>query len=136
MKALVVDKSSTMRSILHRILSMREFEVTEAGSVLTALDLMQRTGSPDIALVQWSGNDMGTLELLSRLRNELSHRTRIILLAEAELGARELKQVLMAGADDYLVKPFTSLQIDKKLEQAGLTLQWSRSVDHGEISCR
>ena len=40
MKALVVEKSSTMRSVLRRILSMRGFEVTEAGDVKGALDAL------------------------------------------------------------------------------------------------
>jgi DNA-binding response OmpR family regulator len=42
----------------------------------------------------------------------------------------------MVGADDYLVKPFTSLQIDEKLEQAGLTQQMGGLADRQGLSCR
>jgi response regulator of citrate/malate metabolism len=43
------------------------------------------------------------------------------MLVAAQLGMRELQGALIAGADDYLMKPFTSLQIDEKLAQIGLT---------------
>ena len=47
------------------------------------------------------------------------------MLAATEPGIRELHGALIAGADDYLMKPFTSLQIDEKLAQVGLA---SRSM--------
>jgi response regulator of citrate/malate metabolism len=45
----------------------------------------------------------------------------IIMLAPAEPGMRRLQRAFIAGADDYLMKPFTSLQIDEKLAEAGFT---------------
>jgi response regulator of citrate/malate metabolism len=42
------------------------------------------------------------------------------MLVAAEPGIRELQGALIAGADDYLMKPFTSLQMDEKLAQVGL----------------
>ena len=44
-----------------------------------------------------------------------------LVFAQAEPGIRERYGAFIAGADDYLMKPFTSLQIDEKLAQAGLT---------------
>ena len=46
MKALVVDSSNTMRSVLHRILSMRGFEVTEADNCQQAMDVLRMMGAP------------------------------------------------------------------------------------------
>lgn len=136
MKALVVERSSTMRSVLRRLLSMRGFDVTEADGVRVALDILNRLGASDIAIVQWNVQDFKTLELIARLRNQPPHKTTIILLADAEPGIRELKQTIMVGADDYLVKPFTSLQIDGKLEHAGLTQGIGGSADQRGLRCR
>ena len=44
MKALVVDSSNTMRSVLHRILSMRGFEVAEADNCRQAMDVLRMHG--------------------------------------------------------------------------------------------
>jgi len=128
MNALVVENSRTMRSVLRRILSMRGFVVAEADDEVKALELLHGTQYPDIALVQWDVHDMRLLDLVAHMREEPPHKTVIILLAEAEPGMRELQQVLIAGADDYLVKPFTSRQIDGKLNLASLTCHWDNRI--------
>jgi len=120
MKALVVDSSNTMRSVLHRILSMRGFEVTEADSCRKALDVLRDMGAADLVLVDWIPDEIDGLEFVTRLRHESVEDTRVVMLVSAEPGIRELYGALIAGADEYLMKPFTSLQMDEKLAQVGL----------------
>jgi two-component system chemotaxis response regulator CheY len=120
MKALVVDSSKTMRSVLHRILSMRGFEVAEAGNCQQAMDVLRAMGAADLVLVDWSLHNMNGLEFVTRLRQEIVEDTRVVMLVVSPPGMRELQGALIAGADDYLMKPFTALQIDEKLAQVGL----------------
>jgi response regulator of citrate/malate metabolism len=42
------------------------------------------------------------------------------MLVASEPGVRELHGAFIAGADDYLMKPFTSLQMDETLAHVGL----------------
>lgn len=121
MKALVVDSSTTMRSVLGRILSMRGFEVAEADNCRQAMDVLRCMGTADLIVVDWIPHEIDGLEFVTRLRHESVEDTRVVMLVAAEPGMRELHGALMAGADDYLMKPFTSLQIDEKLAQIGLT---------------
>jgi two-component system chemotaxis response regulator CheY len=123
MKALVVDGSSTMRSVLLRILSMRGFEVAEAENVGQALEVLRSMGEATLVLVDWNLNEIDNLEFIGRLRRETAHDTMVIMLATTEPGMRTLQRALIAGADDYLMKPFTSRQIDEKLAQAGFSLR-------------
>jgi DNA-binding response OmpR family regulator len=123
MKALVVETSSTMRAVLRRILSMRGFEVSEADNGRQALEVLRGMGAADIVLVDWTLTGMNSLEFITCLRQETAHETTVLMLAEREPGIRELHRALIAGADDYLTKPFTSLQIDEKMTRAGLTWQ-------------
>ncbi len=123
MKALVVESSNTMRSVLRRILSMRGFEVAEADNGQQALNVLHGMGKADLVLVDWDLQEINSLEFITRLRHETAHDTMVIMLAAVEPGMRELHRALVAGANDYLLKPFTSLQIDEKLIQAGLTWQ-------------
>jgi DNA-binding response OmpR family regulator len=120
MKALVVDSSNTMRSVLHRILSMRGFEVAEADNCQQAMDVLRDMGPADLVLVDWILDEIDGLEFVTRLRHEFVEDTRVVMLVAAEPGVRELHGALIAGADEYLTKPFTSLQIDEKLAQVGL----------------
>jgi two-component system chemotaxis response regulator CheY len=120
MKALVVDSSNTMRSVLRRILSMRGFEVAEADNCQQAMDVLRAMGAADLVLVDWSLHNIDSLEFVTRLRQETVEDTRVVMLVVSQPGMRELQRALIAGADDYLMKPFTSLQIDEKLAQVGL----------------
>jgi two-component system chemotaxis response regulator CheY len=118
MKALVVDSSNTMRSVLRRILSQRGLEVAEADNGREALDVLRGMGTADLVLVDWNLPEIDGLEFVTRLRHEFAYDTMVVMLVATEPGKRELRRALIAGADDYLMKPFTSLQIDEKL--AGL----------------
>jgi two-component system chemotaxis response regulator CheY len=120
MKALVVDSSNTMRSVLGRILTMRGFEVAEADNCRQAIDVLRGMGTADLILVDWTLHQIDSLEFVTRLRHESVDDTRVVMLVAAQPGMRELQGALIAGADDYLMKPFTSLQIDEKLAQIGL----------------
>jgi two-component system chemotaxis response regulator CheY len=120
MKALVVDSSNTMRSVLHRILSMRGFEVTEANNCEQAMDALRAMGTADLVLVDWTLREIDGLEFVTRLRQESVEDTRVVMLAVSQPGMRDLQGALIAGADDYLMKPFTAIQIDEKLAQVGL----------------
>jgi len=121
MKALVVESSNTMKSVLRRILCKRGFEVAEADDGRQALEIFRSMGKADLVLVDWGQSDIETLEFIAQLRLEAYDHTMVILLAAVEPGMRRLQRAFIAGADDYLMKPFTSLQIDEKLAEAGFT---------------
>ena len=136
MKALVVETSNTMRAVLRRILSMRGFEVSDAENGQQALEVLRKMGRADLVLVDWALSEMNSLEFITHLRHESAHDTMILMLAEREPGIRELHRALIAGADDYLTKPFTSLQIDEKMARAGLSWQWDGYCDREGHPCR
>jgi two-component system chemotaxis response regulator CheY len=129
MKALVVESSSTMRSVLRRILSMRCFEVAEAGNGHQALEALSSIGTADLVLVSWIPQERDGLDFITRLRRKAAHESVVIVLATGEPGVRDLQRAFRAGANDYLMKPFTSLQIDEKLVRFGLTRQSSANCD-------
>jgi two-component system chemotaxis response regulator CheY len=123
MKALVVESSNTMRSVFRRLLCMRGFEVTEADNGTQALEVLYGMGAADIVLLNWSLYETKSLDFIAQLRQKNTHNTTVILLAAVEPGMPALHRALLAGADDYLIKPFTSRQIDEKLAKAGFTWQ-------------
>ena len=116
MTALVVDSSDMMRYILRRILSMRGFDVEEARDAQQAQGILHRIGEADVVLVDWDPSAMDSLQLVSHLRK---HSTLVIMMLSAQPGVREMQDALSAGANDFLVKPFNSMQITKKLASAG-----------------
>ena len=120
MKALVVEKSDAMRSVLRRILSKRYFEVAEADNGQQAFEVLSLIGPADLVLVSWFPHGSDDLEFITRLRRKSVHNSIVIVLATVEPRLRDLQRALVAGANDYLMRPFTSLQIDEMLVRFGL----------------
>jgi two-component system chemotaxis response regulator CheY len=119
-RALVVDDSRVMRSIVARILKQLGWEVTEAGhgqEALAALD-----GAPDttLAMVDWNMPVMNGFEFITALRADARWNgvTVVMVTTESELG--NVEKALAAGANEYVMKPFTPEILHDKLTLLGV----------------
>ena len=120
MRALVVDDSSTMRTILNRLLSELRFdEVTPAGHGREALDLVAADGPFDLMLVDWNMPVMNGLEFVTAVRAEPFSSTAPIIMVTTESEIDSVAAALQAGADEYLMKPFTVDALADKLRLLG-----------------
>ena len=119
MRALVVDDSSTMRKILKSILVGAGFEVGEAKGGPEALDWLKQNCA-EVALFDWNMPEMSGLELLEKVRAERSSGDLKIMMVTTESEQTEVERALQAGADEYVMKPFTKDSILDKLQILGL----------------
>ena len=122
MRALIMESSNAMRAVLQRILSLRGFEVSEAHNGAAALEELSRSGAADLVLIDWSLDEAESLEFINKIRRETQKDPTVLMMASTEPERRRLHRALIAGADDYLMKPFTSRQLDEKLSEAGFAL--------------
>jgi two-component system chemotaxis response regulator CheY len=120
MRALVIEDSRAMRAILVRILSAVGAEVTEVGDAATALDYFESHELPDIALVDWHIPGMSGLELVAALRAEERFAAMPIMMVTSESEPEQMLVALEAGADEYLIKPFTEEAVAEKLRLLGV----------------
>jgi two-component system chemotaxis response regulator CheY len=120
-RALVIDDSRATRAIIKKILIANGFEVLEAGDGLDALDIISRIeGTPDVALVDWNMPRMNGLEFLGVARSREALSGMKILMVTTESEERQVRAALEAGADEYLMKPFTTEALQGKLALLGL----------------
>ena len=120
-KALVVDDSKTIRTILGRILRELGYEVCEAGDGKQALKVMEaEKANVQLVLADWNMPEMNGLELLKCLRKnpEFSLLKVIMVTTETEMG--QMVSALEAGANEYVMKPFTKDILTEKLELVGI----------------
>jgi two-component system chemotaxis response regulator CheY len=120
-KALVVDDSKTIRMIMRRILVELGYEVCEAANGREALDAIEAGNATiDLVLTEWNMPEMNGLELVKRLRQDpaCSSLKVIMVTTETELG--QMASALEAGADEYVMKPFTKNILKEKLELVGI----------------
>jgi two-component system chemotaxis response regulator CheY len=120
MRALVVDDSSAMRALLRMSLKKHGFEVTEAKHGLDALSVLAADSGFELILIDWNMPEMDGFELLRRIRAERRHDGSQIMMVTTETGMDQMSEALAAGANDYIMKPFTFDVVADKLRLLGL----------------
>lgn len=120
MHALVVDDSRAMRSLLTHILAGLGAEVDQASDGLAALERLRRGPLPEVALVDWHMPGMDGLELVKAVRAEPAWRPMAVMMVTTESEHDQMVRALLAGADEYLIKPFTADAVAEKLSLLGI----------------
>ena len=120
MKALVIDDSKAMRSILSRMLQGLGFEVLEASNGREGLDRLRASGKVDLALVDWNMPEMNGLEFIRTVRAEQSYDGVLLMMVTTETEMENVVRALAAGANEYVMKPFTQEIILEKLQIFGM----------------
>jgi two-component system, chemotaxis family, chemotaxis protein CheY len=119
-RALVVDDSRAMRTILKKILLEIGFEVAEAGHGLEGLDRLQENAEVDVALVDWNMPEMDGLEFVKAVRDNHAYADMKVMMVSAENDMTKIARALMVGADEYAMKPVTKDIIVEKLDVMGV----------------
>jgi len=117
---LVVDDNTDMRTYLTRLLS-QHYRVTAVANGTAALAAM-RTQPPDLVLSDVMMPTLDGFALLQAVRTDPQLRTTPVILLSARAGEESRLEGLRAGADDYLIKPFSARELLARVE-AHLALQ-------------
>lgn len=110
-KILTIDDQADIRKLIRMTLEFENYDIHEAADGETGLALAA-TLQPDVVLldVMMPGAIDG-LEACRRLRNDPALSGVHVILLSARGQARDREAGLQAGADAYLVKPFSPLQL-------------------------
>ena len=113
---LVVDDSSMMRKIIIKNIQEAGFTVTtkEGANGQEGLDLF-KLGGIDCVRTDWNMPIMDGITLIREIRKLDSGKTASIFMVTTEGSAEKVKEAIMAGASNYLVKPFTPDLLKAKL---------------------
>ncbi len=111
-RILVVDDDAPTRTLLRRLLSMEGYVIEEAPSGPAAIEQLAHTPA-DLLLVDVMMPGQDGLDLLAQVR-QTSDVPVILLTAKADEGDRVIG--LRSGADDYVVKPFSTAELAARIE--------------------
>lgn len=103
LRILVVEDDREIRALMQSSLSVEGFEVQTAVSVSEAWALL-RNALPDVVVLDLGLPDGDGVELVREVRK---HHALPILVVSARHQETQKIQLLDAGADDYLTKPFS-----------------------------
>lgn len=112
-RVLVVDANADMRRYMTRLLSER-FDVTGVADGATALELI-RTRRPDLVVCDAMAPQLDGFGLLQAIRSRTELRTLPVILLSARAGEDSRIEGFDAGADDYLVKPFSARELQARV---------------------
>jgi two-component system, chemotaxis family, chemotaxis protein CheY len=120
MHVLIVDDSTTMRMILKAHLKKLGFEVTEAINGRDALDRLKAMATADLVMVDWNMPEMDGLSFVRAVRTQEGYAELPLMMVTTNTDREHVAQALEAGANEYIMKPFTGDMIREKLEILGL----------------
>lgn len=118
MKALVVDDSTSMRNIIKAALKQMNLfdEIDEAENGKVALDKIEENGPFDIVFLDWYMPEMEGYDCLLEIRKNDALNDMKVMMVTTENQQENVIKAVMAGANEYLMKPFTPDMLEEKVK--------------------
>ena len=118
MRALVIDDSKAIRMILSKQLKSLGFEVDSAEHGKAGLEKMD--AGLDLVLVDWNMPVMCGFDFVKEVRKRSEWDSVQLMMVTTETEIEQVMKALEAGANEYVMKPFTKEVIQGKLDILGL----------------
>ena len=117
MSILVVDDFPTMRRIVRSLLKELSFtNVEEAEDGQEALGKL-KGGDFEFVVSDWNMPNLDGLEMLKQIRADEAMKALPVLMVTAEAKKENIVAAAQAGANGYIVKPFTAATLEEKLNK-------------------
>ncbi|MGQ9499842.1 MAG: response regulator [Dissulfurimicrobium sp.] len=118
MRVLVVDDSQSMRNIVKSgLVRMNLFdEIVEAENGVRALEKLEKEGPFDLVLLDWYMPEMEGYECLLNIRKREEWNDTKVMMVTTENQQENIIRAVMAGANEYLMKPFNADMLEEKIK--------------------
>lgn len=126
-RVLVVDDSRLQRRILVASLKKWGYEVVEADSGASAMEICQEQ-APDLILSDWMMPGMNGLEFCRNLRKLDTDNYSYFILLTSKSEKNEVAEGLHSGADDFLTKPVSSDELRARISAGDRILRMQREL--------
>jgi len=111
---LIVEDEFAIADMLKLSLSQAGYNTTHVSNAQAARQALQ-TQAFDLALVDWMLPGGSGLALVERLRAESETRDMAIIMLTARTSEDDITRGLDAGADDYVLKPFSPKELESRI---------------------
>ena len=114
---LLVEDDEDLRAVVRITLEKPTLHILEARDGMTAIGLARQV-IPHVILLDWMMPGMDGLEVIKALRSDPDTAGIRIIMLTARDQQEDIDRGLAAGADAYLVKPFSPLELVRTVENA------------------
>ena len=115
-RVLIADDHDSTLDHLGELLDEWGYQVVAVDDGEEAWDILQRDDTPRLAILDKRMPGMDGVEIVRRVREQSQEPYIYILLLTMHDEEKHLVAGLNAGADDYIVKPFRSHELQARLE--------------------
>lgn len=116
-RALVVDDEESIRRFCRMLLEVSGIEVLQAGTGEEALAVLDKQ-PVDLVLLDVKMPGMNGIEVLRKLREKPPSANLKVIFLSGHLTSDEMAELLQMGADDFLNKPFSMVQLQGRVRAA------------------
>jgi CheY-like chemotaxis protein len=116
-KILIVDDQLEVRELVEVTMRVGEYQILKAQSGEEALKIVKAEKPELIIMDVMMPGGMDGLEATRILKNDSETKDCKIIMLTAKGQQSEREKGIKAGADDYFVKPFSPLELIKKVEE-------------------
>jgi CheY-like chemotaxis protein len=116
-KVVIADDEPSMRLLVHATIESDDYTVVEAVDGSQAWALIQEH-KPSLVLLDVQMPGRSGLEVLQLIKADPSLAATRVILLTAKAQERDIEAGLIAGADFYLTKPFSPLDLLTRVEEA------------------
>lgn len=114
-KLFIIEDDPSIQMVLSKFLS-KTFELDVFGSAMNALTALQEGNIPDIIISDLHIPGLSGIELLKQIKSSgIFSRVPVVMLSGEENSETRIK-CLEAGADDFVVKPFSPRELEVRLK--------------------
>jgi len=116
MKLLVVDDSSVMRKVIKAAVDMLEMEMIEAQDGIEGIEKLSLAYKEiDLVLLDWNMPEMSGYDVLVKIKTDDKYKNIPVMMVTTEGQQKNIVAAVRAGANNYLVKPFTVEELESKI---------------------
>jgi two-component system chemotaxis response regulator CheY len=119
MQALVIDDSRAVRLLVGKILREQGYDVVAAGHGQEGLERLQENSGIRLVLVDWNMPVMDGLEFIQAVRKVRTWDGVRLVMVTTETESEQVQRAITAGANEYVMKPFTAEVLIAKLSLLG-----------------
>ena len=116
MKILIVDDSSVMRKVIKAAADVLDLQTEEAQDGVEAMQILAENAEEiDLVLLDWNMPGKTGFEVLEDIKSNDKYKNIPVMMVTTEGHKTSIVAAVRAGADNYLVKPFTVDELESKI---------------------
>lgn len=118
MRVLVADDDPVFCALMQRLLQGWHFDVVLAADGVEAWEILKGEDPPRLVLLDWMMPGMDGYEVCKMMRNQKGRKNVYVMIVTGTRKKDDIMKVVLAGADDYLIKPFDPVDLKIRMRNA------------------